>query len=242
MTPSCTSKCPRSCRTNEWSRLSYKSQVACAVPVRVFWTGGRLKHQAALRLSFSRARAGLMYPCRCEEPTVVGTLDEGPDHRSDLLEGREIVQVDALFLEGADEALGDTAALRLPDIGGRRADTKPFDLGLELPCPVLRAPVVHPGRSPCRSCPCGPGCPGGPAPAPSSGRPSPALRLCPEPRRVRAQSSSGLSVRIPPLWVPSPRGCPPRTGASRPCTLMRRSTGFLPTRIPLAARRAFTFR
>ena len=30
----------------------------------VFWTSGRLKHQAALRLNFSRARAGVMYPCR----------------------------------------------------------------------------------------------------------------------------------------------------------------------------------
>ena len=30
----------------------------------VFWTTGRLRHQAALRLSFSRARAGIMYPCR----------------------------------------------------------------------------------------------------------------------------------------------------------------------------------
>ena len=34
------------------------------VPVRVFWTSGRLNHQAALRLSFSRARAGVMYPWR----------------------------------------------------------------------------------------------------------------------------------------------------------------------------------
>ena len=34
------------------------------VPVPVFWTSGRLKHQAAFRLSFSRARAGVMYPCR----------------------------------------------------------------------------------------------------------------------------------------------------------------------------------
>ena len=34
------------------------------VPVPVSWTSGRPKHQAALRLSFSRARAGVMYPCR----------------------------------------------------------------------------------------------------------------------------------------------------------------------------------
>ena len=35
-----------------------------AVVVPVFWTSGRLKHQAALLLNFSRARAGVMYPCR----------------------------------------------------------------------------------------------------------------------------------------------------------------------------------
>ena len=34
------------------------------VPVPVSWTRGRPKHQAALRLNFSRARAGVMYPCR----------------------------------------------------------------------------------------------------------------------------------------------------------------------------------
>ena len=34
------------------------------VPVPVSWTSGRLKHQAAFRLNFSRARAGVMYPCR----------------------------------------------------------------------------------------------------------------------------------------------------------------------------------
>ena len=34
------------------------------VPVPVFWTSGPLRHHAALRLNFSRARAGVMYPCR----------------------------------------------------------------------------------------------------------------------------------------------------------------------------------
>ena len=56
------------------------------------------------------------------------------------------------------------------------------------------------------------------------------------------QSSSGLSVRIRPLWVLSPRGWPRRTGASSPCSRISLSTRFLPTRIPLAASRAFTFR
>ena len=30
-----------------------------------------------------------MYPCTLEKPAVVVTLDEGPDHRSGLLEGAE---------------------------------------------------------------------------------------------------------------------------------------------------------
>ena len=38
--------------------------VVMLVPVPVSWTSGRLRHQAALWLNFSRARAGVMYPCR----------------------------------------------------------------------------------------------------------------------------------------------------------------------------------
>ena len=53
-----------------------------------------------------------------------------------------MVQMDALFLERPDEALRDAVALRLANVGGRGADAEPFDLGLELPCPVLRPPVV----------------------------------------------------------------------------------------------------
>ena len=72
--------------------------------------------------------------------------------------------------------------------------------------------------------------------------PAPALRFRPEPRRVRAQSSSGFSVQIRPLWLRSPRGCPRRTGASNPCSRISLSTRFLLARIPLAASRAFTLR
>ena len=49
------------------------------------------------------------------------------------------------------------------------------------------------------------------------------------------QSSSGLSVRIRPLWVRSPRGWPRRTGASSPLSRISLSTRFLPARIPLAS-------
>ena len=95
------------------------------VPVPVFWTSGRLKHQAAFRLSFSRARAGVMYPWRwMEKPAVVIALDEGPDHRSGLLEGFEVVQIDAFLLERADEALRDAVGLsrRLHPKRGKRVE------------------------------------------------------------------------------------------------------------------------
>ena len=39
-------------------------RIVASVPVPVFWTRGRPKHHAALRLSFSRARAGVRYPWR----------------------------------------------------------------------------------------------------------------------------------------------------------------------------------
>ena len=76
-----------------------------------------------------------------EEPAVVVAVDEGPDHRSGLLEGFEVVQIDALFLERPEEALRDAVALRFTHVGGRGADAEPLDLGLELPGPVLRTPV-----------------------------------------------------------------------------------------------------
>ena len=52
------------------------------------------------------------------------------------------MQIDALLLERPDEALRDAVALRLADVDRCGADAEPFDLGLELPRPALRAPVV----------------------------------------------------------------------------------------------------
>ena len=77
-----------------------------------------------------------------EEPGVVVALDEGADHFSGLLEGFEVVEADALLLERGDEALRDAVALLLAYVGGCGADAKPLDLGPELPCPVVRDPVV----------------------------------------------------------------------------------------------------
>ena len=48
------------------------SRIRPHVVVPVFWTRGRPKHQAAQRLSFSRTRAGVRYPCRWRShPPVV---------------------------------------------------------------------------------------------------------------------------------------------------------------------------
>ena len=45
-------------------RIKGSRDVVWGVVVPVFWTRGRPKHQAAQRLSFSRTRAGVRYPCR----------------------------------------------------------------------------------------------------------------------------------------------------------------------------------
>ena len=57
---------------------------------------------------------------------------------------------------------------------------------------------------------------------------------CPRARPAARSGSGRWELR-------SPRGWPRRTGASSPCARTSRSTRFLPTRIPLAASRAFTF-
>ena len=68
-----------------------------------------------------------------EKPAVVVALDEGPDHFPGLLEGFEVVQVDALLLERPDEALGDAVALRLaPGPAARGAPTESPGFGVLL--------------------------------------------------------------------------------------------------------------
>ena len=128
-----------------------------------------------------------------------------------LLEIVEVVQVGALLRERPDEALGDTVALRLAHIGGCRADAESPDLGLELPRPELRAPVVPQAEAPrAMALPKPPMWARTPRLTGSSGaqrspffatvpaddvrgavvdgpdEPAPALRSRPEPRRVRA--------------------------------------------------------
>ena len=50
-------RCTGRRRTGRWRTAGKLSR---GVPVRVCWTRGRLKRQAAFRLSFSRVRAGVM--------------------------------------------------------------------------------------------------------------------------------------------------------------------------------------
>ena len=54
--------------------------------------------------------------------------------------------------------------------------------------------------------------------------------------------TSGASVRMVPVWWRGPRGPPPRCGASRPASRIRRSTRGLPARTSRARSRAHTFR
>ena len=61
-----------------------RNRSSCMYRFRAFCTRGRLEHQAALRLNFSRARAGVMYPCHCRSQPVVAALDEGPDPQESI--------------------------------------------------------------------------------------------------------------------------------------------------------------
>ena len=132
-----------------------------------------------------------------EKPAVVVALDEGPDRGSGLLEGFEVVQMDALLLERADGALRDAVALRLAYIGGR-ADAEPLDLGLELPSPVLRAPVVALTENP-------------------GDRRAEAAMWARTPRRTGVpRARSATRSEFGRLWVGSPRGWPRRTGHQQP--------------------------
>src|SRR5262249_19394659 len=82
-----------------------------------------------------------------DQPLGVVTGDEGADDLLRLLEARELVQVDALLLERAHEALGDAVALRFPDV--RRRDRAPQPLHFVDPGvgDVLRAPVTPDGQT-----------------------------------------------------------------------------------------------
>src|SRR5947209_2859101 len=83
-----------------------------------------------------------------DEPFGVVLRDELADDPSRLLKALELVQVDALLLERAHEALGDPVALRFADV--RRRDRAPEPLHLVDPGvgDVLRAPVAADRQAP----------------------------------------------------------------------------------------------
>jgi len=66
--PKCTVAMEACAGAHYWGRqilaLGHEVRLVPPVPVPVFGTSGRLKHHAALRLNFSRARAGVRYPWR----------------------------------------------------------------------------------------------------------------------------------------------------------------------------------
>src|SRR3989442_7088651 len=83
-----------------------------------------------------------------DEPCGVVLHDERADDPSRLLKALELVQVDALLLERAHEALGDPVALRFADV--RRRDRAPEPLHLVDPGvgDILWAPVAADRQAP----------------------------------------------------------------------------------------------
>ncbi len=77
-----------------------------------------------------------------QEPLAVVAFDELADLVSGLLKAVEVVEVQTLLLERADEPLHDTVALWLPHIGRGRPDPESPEFALKLVGRVLRAPVM----------------------------------------------------------------------------------------------------
>ena len=79
------------------------------VPHPVFWTRGRPKHRAALRLSFSRARAGVRYLCRWRSQPFsdrMGKLNARITNDNELGRGFQIGH--SYFVPGKDDRPSET--------------------------------------------------------------------------------------------------------------------------------------
>ncbi len=74
-------------------------------------------------LTASLDRGPMVVPL--DQPLTVVQLDEGPDDLAGLLEALEVVQVQALLLEGPDPTLNDPVALRFSHVGRGRSDPEP---------------------------------------------------------------------------------------------------------------------
>src|SRR5262245_52494046 len=83
-----------------------------------------------------------------DELLGVVARDELADDLLGLVEARELVQVDALLLERAHEALGDAVALGFPDVRGRDRAPEPLHL-VDPSVGDVRAPVAPDGQAPC---------------------------------------------------------------------------------------------
>ena len=59
-----------------------------------------------------------------QQPVSVVGLDEATDHLPGLADVLEALPIQALFAQGAHEALGDAVALGLADEGGGGADAE----------------------------------------------------------------------------------------------------------------------
>ena len=116
-----------------------ESPITRRAVVPVSWTEGRLNHAATRRRSFARARAGVRSPCRWRRKPFVVALDKGPDHVPGLLKRLEVVRVQALLLQRANEPFHDAVAIGFAHVHRRGADAEPLDLRLERLRPVLRA-------------------------------------------------------------------------------------------------------
>src|SRR3989441_1478273 len=83
-----------------------------------------------------------------DEPLGVVARDELADDPSRLLEALELVQVDALLLERAHEALGDPVAFGFADVRRRNRAAEPLHLVDPGVGDVLRAPVAADRQAP----------------------------------------------------------------------------------------------
>ena len=97
------------------------------------------------RRSLLRVRSGLgrrAIPEALDQPCRVVPLDELSDDPPRLVQALELMQVDALLLEGPHEALGDPVALWFADVGRRDGAAQPLHFVDPGVGDVLRAPVA----------------------------------------------------------------------------------------------------
>src|SRR5262245_18458799 len=96
----------------------------------------------------SACLGGRPMPEPLDEPLGVVAGDELRNDSLGLVQGAELVYVDALLFENAHEALGDPVTLGLADVRGRDRAPQPLHLVDPVVADVLRAPVAANGQAP----------------------------------------------------------------------------------------------